>query len=80
MAEESTRPASVEEMEADLRLFLKTIRPITSVVIENRHRTAPFIIAKATKNLMNKDAIKNFADLGPLLEKYQYLMDGQNGQ
>lgn len=71
------RPETVKEVEADLKEFLTIIKPIIDVVNNNKNRSALFVAGSALKKIMSSDdLIKDLAGLGPLLDKYQYLYEG----
>jgi hypothetical protein len=65
------KPRTKEEIEADLKKFLQIISPI--VELTKSSSNTMLIVTKLMRKLQDPNFV-NFKELGPLLDKYQYLI------
>lgn len=68
---ETNRPETKQEIENDLKTFLKTIGPI--IELTNSSSNTMLLIPRLMKKINDPNFV-DFKKLGPLLEKYSYLI------
>ena len=69
---EVNRPETKQEIENDLKTFLKTISPI--IELTNSSSNTMLLIPRLMKKIHDPSFV-DFKKLGPLLEKYSYLIE-----
>jgi len=69
---EVNRPETKQEIEKDLKTFLKTISPI--IELTNSSSNTMLLIPRLMKKIHDPGFV-DFKKLGPLLEKYSYLIE-----
>ena len=66
------RPETKEEIESDLKTFLTTISPI--IQLTQSTSNTMLLLPRLLKKINDPDFV-DFKKLGPLLEKYSYLIN-----